>query len=118
MSFPASSSEGKKGVRWPGLSAPLPETRYGPNWFAKDLEMKVVEEGDEEVKWSKARISSELPGKRWVWSALEPSAEAVATRLTLAYTRYSLALHCVGFFSFLFYTLDVTIYCVCLSFVC
>ena len=58
-----SSDEGKKGVRWPGLSAPLPETRYGPDWLTKDLEMKVVEEGDDEVKWSGARISSDLPGR-------------------------------------------------------
>lgn len=67
MSIPASSSEGKKGVRWPGLSAPLPETKYGSDWFAKDLEMQVVEEGDSEVKWSRARISSDLPGNmQWV----------------------------------------------------
>ena len=58
-----SSTEGKRGVRWPGLSAPLPKTSYGPDWFAKDLEMKVVEEDDDEVKWSGARISSDLPGR-------------------------------------------------------
>ena len=41
----------------------MPKTSYGPDWFAKDLEMKVVEEDDDEVKWSGARISSDLPGK-------------------------------------------------------
>lgn len=70
MAYPVScvtcsSAEGRKGVRWPGLSAPLPNTRYGPDWLAKDLEMKVVEEDEGEVKWSGARISSDLPGA-WV----------------------------------------------------
>lgn len=43
----------------------MPNTRFGPDWLAKDLEMKVVEEEEGEVKWRGARISSDLPGA-WV----------------------------------------------------
>ena len=60
----SSSAVGLRGERWPGLSAPIPTTTYGPNWIKeKELEMRVVK-GDEK-EWEESRVLNILPGQ-WI----------------------------------------------------
>ena len=53
---------GTKGLRWPGLSLPLPKPKYGENWVrSKDLGPRTI--SDAEWKWENAAVDRELPGE-------------------------------------------------------
>lgn len=60
---PLYMGQGTKGLRWPGLSLPLPKPKYGENWMrSKDLGPRTI--SDAEWKWENAAVDRELPGEK------------------------------------------------------